>query len=94
MLGNAMEWCQDQPMVFDTDTERMDDKEQMGKLSNSGFRVLRGGSSSSVATTMRSADRYANQPVNRYSLVGFRASRTLLPVAITALPPAESNTGR
>jgi len=89
MQGNVMEWCQDQGLYFDTDTERMGDKEQLSKLSTSSYRVLRGGSFYVNAVLVRSANRSTYQPDTRLVNVGFRVSRTLPPVPLTALPPAE-----
>jgi formylglycine-generating enzyme required for sulfatase activity len=77
MQGNVLEWCQDTPFYYDTDIEWMEDKGQTGKLSNSGPRVLRGGSFANVASYVRSAFRNSNQPDNRYDSFGFRVGRTL-----------------
>ena len=88
MQGNVLEWCQDAPLVYDTELARMGDKEQVGKLSNSGIRVLRGGSFFYNSSNVRSAYRYSLQPVFRYYFFGFRVGRTLLPIPLTALPPA------
>jgi len=88
MQGNVQEWCQDQALLFKTDTGEMSDKEQLGKLSNSSNRVLRGGSFFNYAANVRSASRSTDQPDIRYLVSGFRVSRTLPLVPLTALPPA------
>ena len=67
----------------------MSDKEKLDKISDSGGRVLRGGSFVYFAALVRSAFRYTFQPDYRSYNFGFRASRTLPPVPLTALPPAE-----
>ena len=89
MPGNAFEWCQDEAFLFETDAGRMGDKEQVGKLDNSVFRVLRGGSFYLTAADVRSANSSPYRPDDRNSSYGFRGSRTLLPNPLTALPPAE-----
>jgi len=88
MQGNVMEWCQDTPFYFDTKSEGMADMEEMGKLSNTSTRVLRGGSFVDLAAYVRSAYRVSAQPDARTNGNGFRVSRTLPPVPLTALPPA------
>jgi len=72
MQGNVTEWCQDQALLFDTDSEWMGDKEQTGKIGNSQSRVLRGGSFINSAANVRSANRNNNQPDNRNNNNGFR----------------------
>jgi len=89
MQGNVLEWCQEAAMFFDTETERMSDTEQLRKLANSDDRVLRGGSFANVADVVRSAYRLTFQPVVHLGYFGFRVSRTLPPVPLTALPLAD-----
>jgi len=50
---------------------------------------LRGGSFTNNAANVRSAGRNSNQPDGRIGDIGFRVSRTLPLVPLTALPPAE-----
>ena len=79
MQGNVLEWCQDAPLLYDTDLAGMGDKEQTGelsKLSNSQSRVLRGGSFFRFAASVRSAFRYRYQPDVRNNDYGIRAART------------------
>jgi formylglycine-generating enzyme required for sulfatase activity len=63
-------------LLFKTDREWVADNEQLGKLSDSQSRVLRGGSFNFFALSVRSADRSINRPVDRYSNGGFRVART------------------
>ena len=55
----------------------------------STFRFLRGGSFANKTSDARSAHRYGDQPAHRNGANGFRVGRTLQPVPLTALPPAE-----
>jgi hypothetical protein len=89
MQGNVVEWCQDTAFYFDTLSGEMADKEEKGKLDNSSFRVLRGGSFFTDAWLVRSADRGTLRPSLPSLGNGFRVSRTLNPVPLTALVPAE-----
>ena len=63
-------------------------REQVGKLSDSSTRVLRGGSLFNNASIVRSAFRFTLRPDYRDLNTCFRVGRTLLPVPFTALPPA------
>ena len=76
MQGNVMEWCQDRPLLYDTDLAGTGDKEQTGKLSNSQSRVLRGGSFANLAAIVRSALRIDLLPDTRNASFGFRVART------------------
>ena len=89
MQCNVMEWCQERAMFFDTKTEQMGDREELGEVRDSGNRILRGGSILHVAADVRSANRSAARPDIRANNSGFRVSRTLPPIPLTALPPAE-----
>ncbi len=76
MQGNVMEWCQDRVLFYEKGSEDMSDSGEIGKISDSGSRVLRGGSFSSYASYVRSASRTANRPDNRSVSIGFRVART------------------
>ena len=76
-------------IYFDTESEGMDDMEKKEKLSDSSYRVLRGGSFNYNAANVRSAYRSTLRPDSRVTNNGFRASRTLPPAPLTALLPAE-----
>ncbi|MGV2341406.1 MAG UNVERIFIED_CONTAM: formylglycine-generating enzyme family protein [Planctomycetaceae bacterium] len=70
--GNAWEWCQDrynwgQAGEFEESDELIGDR---------NGRVLRGGSSNSYATGVRSANRFIVPLDRRYGNYGFRVSRT------------------
>ncbi len=74
MLGNMAEWTQDRALFYSN--EKAGDLEELSKLSNSEFRVLRGGSFDNHAPNVRSAARNTYRPVNGVSYSGFRLSRT------------------
>ncbi|HUY33204.1 MAG TPA: SUMF1/EgtB/PvdO family nonheme iron enzyme [Pirellulales bacterium] len=74
--GNALEWCQDVALLYLKDRAWMEDKEQMGNVSNSQSRVLRGGAFFLGATHVRSALPGYFQPVYRNNFTGFRVART------------------
>ncbi|MDA1229610.1 MAG: SUMF1/EgtB/PvdO family nonheme iron enzyme [Planctomycetota bacterium] len=76
MHGNLWEWTQN-PISG-----------SMSPVSNNVARVLRGGSFTYNASYVRSAYRASLQPDSRYDNFGFRVGRTLIPVPLTALPPA------
>src|SRR5262249_12629902 len=75
MLGNAMEWCQEQVANYTPG----DDKEDMQDIKDRSSRVLRGGSFLYLAVYVRSALRTRHVPTYRTFYVGFRAARTLTP---------------
>jgi formylglycine-generating enzyme required for sulfatase activity len=103
MLGNAMEWCQDPARSYrpGTPANPVLDLENKGDIEKGIFdnngRLLRGGSFSNQASTVRSADRLTYVPADRLANVGFRVARTLPPDGFPALqtPPegAESKNG-
>ena len=70
MLGNVWEWVQD--WYGDYPGGAVTDPRGPGSGS---FRVLRGGSWSSVARSCRASDRYYNSPGTRYDNLGFRLLR-------------------
>ena len=78
MYGNAFEWCQDAAEYFPVGREFLVDSEQLSMLVvvDTTSRVLRGGSFYYDATSVRSADRFVNQPGDRDGSYGFRVSRT------------------
>ncbi len=78
MLGNAVEWCQDVPRLYDTDGSLVDDTEQAAGfvVRDAQRRVLRGGSFSNNAPAVRSALRSNLQPDTRLNTYGFRVART------------------
>ncbi len=76
MQGNVLEWCQDQALLFAKNRKWLGDPEQVGKLSNSEVRVLRGGSFLVNAPLVRSANRLTFQPLDRALYSGFRPART------------------
>jgi formylglycine-generating enzyme required for sulfatase activity len=90
MQGNVLEWCQDSAQYYETDADRMGDMVNLGRLDNSSYRVLRGGSFSGNASYVRSALRTNYLPELRYINFGFRVGRTLTPVPVSALLPVEA----
>jgi formylglycine-generating enzyme required for sulfatase activity len=71
MLGNAIEWCQDPAFLYVAG-----DDNEFREFVGPEYRVLRGGSFGIHSGFVRSADRFAAAPANRYNLVGFRPART------------------
>ncbi len=92
MLGNALEWCQDEIFFYrsgtldnpSTDNEYKSDIEK--GIFDKSRRVLRGGSFTFQASSVRSANRYSNVPTYRDYYIGFRLARTLPLGSFTALP--------
>ena len=76
MMGNAWEWCQDQPYAYQSDRPLVEDAEQAGVVRDGESRVLRGASFLVFAQYVRSADRSFNQPADRFGNNGFRVART------------------
>jgi formylglycine-generating enzyme required for sulfatase activity len=72
MHGNVWEWCQDWYAPYGSETVVSD---PVGPAQGD-YRVLRGGSFLNLTSYVRSAFRYAYQPVNRNTNFGFRAART------------------
>jgi formylglycine-generating enzyme required for sulfatase activity len=89
MQGNVYTWCQERYRSYAPlkSGEVSDDKEDVLVVRSTDVRVLRGGSFSSLASLVRSANRYNDVPTNRNSSSGFRPARTLPPGSFTALPP-------
>ncbi|HQZ66326.1 MAG TPA: SUMF1/EgtB/PvdO family nonheme iron enzyme, partial [Planctomycetaceae bacterium] len=76
MQGNILEWCQNQSLSFDTATQCIEDKEQQGRVSNSGYHVLRGGSLLYSEVVVSSAYRDVERPSATFNFFGFRVART------------------
>ena len=78
MHGNAYEWCYDAYRGYPSAVNvRVDDAPNTDAVSNSKYRLLRGGSFYYQSPLIRSAQRIQNQPNYRNSYVGFRPARTL-----------------
>jgi hypothetical protein len=75
-IGNANEWCQDLAISYSKDRAWMEDQEQVGAVSNSQSRVLRGGAYVYSPLYVRSANRYYPAPTYRTNYTGFRVART------------------
>ena len=91
-LGNVLEWCQDTSFYYKTVRPWINDTEQTGKQVMSGIRVLRGGSFSGQASSVRSAHRSTTQPIDRARTEGFRVGRTLpLPPNAAVRPEVATN---
>ena len=72
MHGNVLEWCADAPRTYQP--KPVTDPKGTGTV-----RVLRGGSWNGLALNLRSAGRYAFEPVIRYYVIGFRCARVQEP---------------
>jgi formylglycine-generating enzyme required for sulfatase activity len=89
MHGNVWQWCQNiyKPFPKEKDNKPLDDTEdEIGKITDSEFRVLRGGSFYLQASVLRSASRFNLAPTYRLYFNGFRPARTLPLGSFTALP--------
>jgi formylglycine-generating enzyme required for sulfatase activity len=79
LYGNAAEWCQDEAVYFRSDRPFLADGPNSGaggEVVDASSRVLRGGSFTYLAASLRSAIRNTYRPDYRGSLNGFRVSRT------------------
>ena len=97
MLGNGIEWCQDRGEYYRVGTPEkpvldLENKGDVGGILDKDSRVLRGGSFGDLAFYVRSAHRDFNVPTNRVSSNGFRPSRTLPLIPVTALQPPPKGT--
>jgi formylglycine-generating enzyme required for sulfatase activity len=80
IFGNALEWCQDLALFYATDHAWTGDSEQLENVSDSRWRVLRGGAFYYRAHDVRSAFRYETlAPMDRAFACGFRVARTYPP---------------
>jgi formylglycine-generating enzyme required for sulfatase activity len=78
ILGNAYEWCQDQNRAYGPDEGDAGD-DDIGidlSLADKNLRLLRGGSFTSPAASVRAAYRVKFLPSNRNIWYGFRVART------------------
>jgi formylglycine-generating enzyme required for sulfatase activity len=78
MYGNVYTWCQESYKGYPRAKGGgvIEDKEDDLNILSTTSRVLRGGSFSNPAVTVRSADRNGRVPTNRNVGVGFRPART------------------
>ena len=82
MHGNDWEWCQGvyKPYPKGGHGKANDDKEgDIGVITGTDGRVLRGGSFVNPASIVRSAFRVSYVPTIRFNFNGFRAARTFTP---------------
>ena len=76
MHGNAWEWCQDAYVEQSVPGGDGRDKED---ITDTNIRVMRGGSFSGLASSVRSANRLNGVPATRSIYGGFRPARTFTP---------------
>jgi formylglycine-generating enzyme required for sulfatase activity len=78
MLGNAVEWCQDQFAYYSVEPgdRPSEDKADKEEVKDDLSRVLRGSSFTNPAVAVRSALRDGGRPTYRFANVGFRPART------------------
>ena len=80
MMGNAMEWCQEEIWDYPSGLPLSEDKEHIGDIKSINVRnarVLRGGSFLNLSMSLRSANRTKYGPANRLYIFGVRPARTL-----------------
>jgi formylglycine-generating enzyme required for sulfatase activity len=82
MHGNMNEWCQEQyfreyPTPEGQSVEKVEDKEHLSPVVNTGQRPLRGGNYHWANSAARSARRTEYFPHTRYRTLGFRIARTV-----------------
>jgi formylglycine-generating enzyme required for sulfatase activity len=77
--GGVSEWCQDRLNPYPASKENavIEDQADTSPILDSEERVLRGGSSVSPLSELRSASRVGAWPSNRSQHIGFRVARTL-----------------
>ncbi len=73
MSGNVWEWCSD---IYAKDAYSKHAHENPIYVESGRVRVIRGGSWNCSARACRSANRYRNDPEDRYYYLGFRLART------------------
>ena len=77
MQGNAYEWCHDAYGSYPANSkEAIEDAPGTEEVSETGRRVLRGGSFHNFARDVRSPNRYNDLPALRLNNFGFRPART------------------
>ena len=77
MQGNVWEWCYDAYGSYPLDeNDEAADQPSSEEVLDAGRRVLRGGSSLTLSSGVRSANRLYYRPDNRLTNYGFRAART------------------
>jgi serine/threonine protein kinase/formylglycine-generating enzyme required for sulfatase activity len=76
MLGNALEWCQEELAYYRRGHPWTEDTEDKRDIDSRSGRVLRGASFVNLAVFVRSANRGKFAPSIRFYFVGFRPART------------------
>jgi formylglycine-generating enzyme required for sulfatase activity len=76
-LGNAMEWVEDPPFVYDLSATADRENAKYLIVNEQTHRLVRGGSFYIQPVSLRCASRLGNRPGNRDSSFGFRPTRTL-----------------
>jgi sulfatase modifying factor 1 len=77
MLGNATEWVYGLHSGYQSGSkDAAADAPNTNAVSDSDWRVMRGGSFVFGSPVVRSANRYGNLPTNQNTFYGFRPSRT------------------
>jgi len=78
MLGNALQWCEDQALLYSAGEDK-EDKYDINNINIANLRVLRGGSYFNPALAVRSAYRNLNVPTDLLVANGLRPARTFAP---------------
>jgi formylglycine-generating enzyme required for sulfatase activity len=86
MHGNVSEWVED---CFQPDYRTSPSDGSAAPSANCPLRVLRGGSWIGHPKALRSASRLRRSPEDRYSNIGFRVARSLLPEELGPAKTAE-----
>jgi formylglycine-generating enzyme required for sulfatase activity len=81
MLGNVMNWCQDEYKrnLGGKEIKVLEDIEDSLDIGLQNRRVLRGGSFQNLLWSTRTAARAAYVPSVRHENIGFRPARTIAP---------------